>query len=52
MFLLEPEKKIKELLLLLERMLGNWITIKEKNTKEVDNIFKIKRKLTSHKIIT
>ena len=42
MFLLESEKKIMQLLLLLERMFGNWITIeKEKNTK-VDNIFKIK----------
>ena len=52
MFYFESEKKIYQLLLLLERMFDNWITIeKERNIKEIDNIFKIKKKLTSNKII-
>lgn len=40
MFSLDSERKIKELLLLLESTFGNWIAIKKvKNTKEGDDIF-------------
>ena len=40
MFYLESEKKIYQLLLLLESTFGNWIAIKKvKDTEEGDDIF-------------